>query len=101
MLKCVGSGPGFAIWASYGEGCHETQGKGTKKGTRVEMNKKRPVSGAHWCAVTLDPWKVRSFSLFHFPSLNDEPGCPCQDRFCPFLPTVSDWFPFLARSGVP
>jgi hypothetical protein len=94
-LKCVGSGPGFAIWASYGEG------KGAKKGTRLEMNKKRPVRGVHWCIVTLYPWKVRSFSLFHFTSLAMSFGAPNMDRFCPFLPTVLHWLLFLARSGVP
>jgi hypothetical protein len=55
-LKYVGSGPGFAMCASYGEGCPETQGRVATKGTRLELNKKRPISGAHWCIVILDPW---------------------------------------------
>jgi hypothetical protein len=99
-LKSIGSELGLAVWASYRVGCHGTQGRGVRKGTRLEPLE-RPISGAHWFIVTLDPWEVHSFSLFYFPSVAMNLSVPCKDRFCPFLPIISDWLPFFARSGVP
>jgi hypothetical protein len=56
----------------------------TRAGTRaVAVGSQRLIA---WAMARPDPWKVRSFSLFHFPSLTMYPGALCNTTPVHFFP---------------